>query len=880
MKRTLLSLISLIGLTASVSAATFTSNVATGNWNAPATWSVVGADADGIPDANDNVTILSTHTITLVAVSDCDDLTIDLGGTLNYNSRNIRIRGNFTRTGTTTNVGGLFFYGNPATITISGNYTNGGNWNFMTGSNVTIAAGATVVKSNYFYVQTNAAITNLSNVLLFGGSVSVTGTGTFTNGATGSISVAFPFLGPIPNFDFTASGNLVRFSGTTTTILRTQYHHLDLQSSSTTTKTWTGGGLNVNGNLRIFAGTTLNCANQDINVGGNWVNFGSINCTNMARVTFDGAGQLIQRTTGTEQFNNLDITSLGTVTLTKPINVAGNLTINIGSLDVGVANNAVAIQGSFVDNGAFTARNGTVTFNGSFPQDIDGFSTTSFYNITSSNGVAVSVLALKQITNILNVTLGSFGTSGAGELILVANSATSSARIAPMGLGTSLFGTGWIIQTYIDGPATAYWQYLSSPTTSSTIADWDGDTRFYMSGVGGNEGNACCPVFRSVRTYNEPTNTYTNVTNTFTALTPGLGFMVWMSDNMTGLTSPLIYDTRGTPNQLNVNRAVTSGGAGGGYNLVGNPYACPVLYTSVVAASSASLNGSFLVLQENGSYATDPNAGTVAAGQGFLCIATTGGNLTFTESCKSTTANPNVLRTIAGNQIRIKAGNEVNGLGEETVVRLNPAGNAAYDGMIDLPYIASPYDNATHIWSQNQDGAQFILNDISTADDHRMIPISVVTSTPGGQILTFKDLNTVTEYNCAWLEDLTTGARINLNETDTYTFDEDQMGAARNFILHLERTNDCVLDLQNSTASLDAQSNVFVSGSQIFAQFDFETEEIVTISMYDLGGRMVMGETTMNVTGETVALTPPDAHGIYLVRIQKGNEITTKKIYY
>lgn len=264
-----------------------------------------------------------------------------------------------------------------------------------------------------------------------------------------------------------------------------------------------------------------------------------------------------------------------------------------------------------------------------------------------------------------------------------------------------------------------------------------------------------------------------------------------------------------------------------------------------------------------------------------MCIATGGGNLTFTESCKNTTANPNVIREgNPANTVRIRAGNEVNGLGEETTVRLSPDGDRSYDGAIDLPYLASPYENATHIWTGNEFGNQFLLNDLGASDDHLLIPLSVVTSSPGVQTLTFKGLNTVSEYNCAWIEDLNTGARINLNEVDTYSFEENELGVTRNFILHFERTNDCTFDLQATQASLDAQTNVYVNAGQVYAQFDFGDEEIVQVSMFDLSGRMVMGETTMNVTKQTVALENPGSHGIYLVRIVKGNEVTTKKFYY
>lgn len=862
-----------------LSAATFTSNVASGFWNTPGSWTVTGADADSIPDSNDNVTIASGNSITLNAASICRNLTVDGGATLTYNNKALLCYGSFTRTGTTLGSGGIYFFGNPGTITITGTYNNGGNWSFQANSNMTIAAGSSIVKPNYFTLQNGSTLTNLGSVFLSSGSVTVATTGNFINGATGTIAVARPFTGTTANFDFTAVGNRVRYYGSmVTTILQTTYHHLDVINNGTIT--WTGGALDVNGSFRIFAGSTVDCANQNMTIGENWFNFASSNCLNMATVTFDGASAQIQRSSGTEKFKNLILSTSGTVTASKPINCTGNFSITSGTFDVTTSNNALAVKGNFTDNGTFMGRNGTVTLNGTSAQVIDGASTTSFYNLTTSNAAGVTVNTAKIISNILTVSAGSFGPSAAGSLTLLATGPTTSARIAPLGATGSLTGTTWIIQTYINGPATAYWQYLTPPTSGTTVADWDGDTRFYMSGVGGNEGTACCPTFYSVRTYNTATNTYSNVTSTGTALNPARGYMVWMGDNMTQLTAPLIFDTRGTPNFNTVNRAVASGGSGAGYNLVGNPYACPVTFANVVAASSASLSANFLILQENGSYATNPNGGTIAAAQGFMCVANTSGNITFTESCKSTTANPNVMREVAGNRIRIKVGNDVNGLGEETTVQLDPSGNESYDMWTDLPYLPSPYENATHIWTQNANGDQFILNNIGTGEDHLMIPVNVITSTPGMQTLTFKDLNTVTEYNCAWLEDLTTGQHISLNGVDTYSFDEPELGATRNFILHLERTNNCSFDLTTTGPSLDAQTNVFVSGGQVFAGFEFATEEPVTISMYDLNGKMIMGETSMLVSTESITLPNPDAHGIYLVRIMKGSEVVTKKFYY
>lgn len=880
MKTLFTTLIALL-ITGFVFGATFTS-IASGNFTVAGTWSQSGVDADGIPDANDDVVISGGHSVTLVTTSDCRNLTINATGNILMNGNIMRNYGNLTNNGSMWGIGSWQFR---AAGTYSGNPMNlQGSVYFLT--TYTIAGGVNLTKNNgAIILGASVVVTNNGNVTLnHGGNGYIQFTNAVsqwinTSGSTLTVSANFVGSGILTA---TASGNTVTYrSNGTTSIKSTNYHHLILTGTTAHTKALLGN-ITVAGNLTIQPSVTFNWANFNITLAGNWTNNANTTCTNMGSMNFNSATtQSITRATGnTEVFNIVNLNGIGTVTLGDSLRTNGALNINTGELDVTTSNYNVHCRGTLNNSASFNTRQGTVFMDGSSAQTIDGFSLTVFYNLTANNAAGVTVNSAQQISNILYVAAGSFGPSVFGSLVLLATGSTTSARIAPLGATGSLVGTNWTIQTWIDGPATAYWQYLGSPTTSSTLADWDGDPRFYMSGVGGNDGNACCPIFRSVRVYNEPTNTYTNITTTAQALTPGQGFMVWMSDNLSGLTSPLVYDTRGTPNFGGVSRAVTSGGAGGGYNLVSNPYACPVTYSTVVANSDAVLNPSFLILTESGSYATDPNGGTIAAGQGFLCIATVSGDVVFTETAKSTTANPNVIRAMAGNQIRIKAGNEVSGLGEETIIRLNPVGDASYDAVVDMPYIATPYDNATHIWSQNEFGAQFILNDIGTSDDHLMIPVSVVSSTPGVQSLTFKDLNTVTEYNCAWLEDLTTGERINLNAVDTYTYTEEELGITRNFLLHFERNNDCSFDLQQSAASLEAQTNVYVNSGQVYAGFEFETEEVVTVSMYDISGRIIMGETTMNVGTQTVSLTNPDAHGIYLVRIAKGTEVVTKKFYY
>ena len=85
----------------SINAATFTSAAAGPNsWNAAASWTVVGVDADGIPDADDDVTIAGGHTITSAVTNYVQNLTIT--GTLSVSAGYMYTYGDLLNTGSQT----------------------------------------------------------------------------------------------------------------------------------------------------------------------------------------------------------------------------------------------------------------------------------------------------------------------------------------------------------------------------------------------------------------------------------------------------------------------------------------------------------------------------------------------------------------------------------------------------------------------------------------------------------------------------------------------------------------------------------------------------------------------------------------------------------
>ena len=92
-----------------ISAATFTA-AANGDWGSAATWTFTGTDADGIPDADDTVTIPNPRVVTVSSPHSVQNLTVAGGGTLTLNA-DLMMSGaptsSFTSNGTTNGSGTL-----------------------------------------------------------------------------------------------------------------------------------------------------------------------------------------------------------------------------------------------------------------------------------------------------------------------------------------------------------------------------------------------------------------------------------------------------------------------------------------------------------------------------------------------------------------------------------------------------------------------------------------------------------------------------------------------------------------------------------------------------------------------------------------------------
>lgn len=854
--------------------------IASGNWNNSAIWSPAG-----VPSQSDIVIV--SHTVTINTSAKCLDLNVNAAGKISYSSgQSIAIYRNLTSAGTWAGVGVLYKYGN-GTVT-STSPINAAIYLRFRPVNTTTTISAGTVFTNLASLQVEAMGGTLGSIINCGtltvsGTLTVDGITTFNNGVNGSLTLT-KNVSVINGATFSGTGNpnTVTYTGTGfNQIWGTIYHHLVINNNpsvTTGTKSLTGN-TTLGGNLTLAGNMKLNCANFNVSIAGNLVHSGTTAATdigNAGTFTFNGASQTITRAGGTEILRSVIINPSTSVTLGSHLTCT-NLTLSSGTLDVSASNFNLNVSGNIVANALINGQSGTVTLNGALAQTISGSATPVFNNLTSTNAAGISVTGNIALNNILTVSAGAFGTSGAGSITVRANGPTNYGRIA--NVAGSLTGTGWRVESYINGPATAYWQFLSTPINGNTILDWDSDTRFYMSGVGGNDGTACCPTFFSVRRYNTPTNAYVNITSTGHAITRGRGYLVWMGDNTSQLTAPLVYNSVGLPNFGNVTYGITAGGAAAGANLVGNPYACPIDWTTLQTASG-NLGANFTILQENGSYATNPNGGVIAPNQGFMVTATSTGNITFTEACKNTVTMPAIMRNaIPQNQIKVFVNNSINGLGSETTLSLNENGDDLFSSKYDFPFMSNLYETADNIWTLSSDNVQTLFNEMKIEAEGKVVPLTVKAGVAGKHTLTFSGLNNFEAYNCVWVENTKDGMTYDLNNKNTIEFAVPEAGMEMNFVIHMENKQGCSID-KNETAlnELELNTQVFNNGSGTVVKFGFSEITPVVITVYNTLGQEVMAPFSANVSAETLSLHLPSTNEIYLINIRSGDKMITRKI--
>lgn len=429
--------------TVNVSTTSFTNNQATGT-----------ASGGGIINESANLTIATTAFTSNSASNRGGGLYVAGGSTvLDGTVNGINFSGNTATSGGTSvsTASTVNMLGTNTTIGGSIQVEAGGIWN---NSTATLAPTDIVIAGGTF--NCNASTMNVAGNLTLGPSGNGIFGGTFNgNGGTvnlaGNLTTNTGGTTPAPSFNgnagtFNFNGGGAQSSGGTLsptfnnlTVNKTGTLTLGVNSSVTGNLTLTAGNFDLGAFTvnRSAAGGSLTVSNGTLlKIGGTNplpANYNTHSIGSTSTIEYSGTTQTVSTLNSAQTYGHLTISGSGTKTQQAATTVAGNLTINGGTLDVSGTNFALNVAGNFTNNVAaanFNPRAGTVTFNGSGAQGLNGTAASqSFNNFVVNKGNTLTVggsTASLSISGAVTLTAGTFDAGSATAIGLTTGDWTNN----------------------------------------------------------------------------------------------------------------------------------------------------------------------------------------------------------------------------------------------------------------------------------------------------------------------------------------------------------------------------------------------------------------------------------------------------------------------
>lgn len=717
-------------------------------FNGSGAQNMAGSSTDGaVPLCNLEFNSTTARTISVTSgkyVTTAGNLTISgAGGDITMNTGTLNVQGNVTITNTGTGGGGSM------AMVLNG-----------TGAQ-TIDGPATAGQGKL----PNVTINKSSGGLTLTDIISVDGDWTYTT--AGSV---------------TNTGSTVAFYGNSVSSNGMSFNNVEVNTGTTTLS----NALDVNGILTING--TLDANAKNMNVAGNFVNAGTFT-HNSNSITFDGTTTVSGASTTT--FYN--------------VTISGTLTGHATSMNV---------AGNFTNNGTYTHNSGTIDFNGSGTQTVGGNADpTVFYNMkVSTNAHTVNMDNNANLVNRIDVTGGATfdadGETGGTRTFTLVSTDTrvpggfdhgGTAAVGDLTNGT--FNGSVVYQRKVDG--FTQWRTLGWPITGSkTIADWD--ATIYTSGFTNADSDP--DAFTSIYTYNAGTQAYapataeSNIISADDATLDGKGFLVYVGNTSPGTTMSgggLTLTSTGSIISGQKTPAVSNGGSG--YNLLANPYPCPLLFSSFYTTNSANINQKYHVFNPyTGGFDTWDGAtssggytnGKIASGQGFFVEATSSTDLTFNEDHKYSGKDGNFLK-LAANDLKIMrltiSSTTATPYVNYAVVGFTSSASETYSVQEDSKPLDQLAPNSPVISTYSSDGERLVINKMGELNKDYDILVRATVGVSGTYSISADSLiNEIT--GCVVLEDKLTGTLTDLKTNNSYTFTISDTTKAPRFVLHISGT--------------------------------------------------------------------------------------------
>jgi len=197
-----------------------------------------------------------------------------------------------------------------------------------------------------------------------------------------------------------------------------------------------------------------------------------------------------------------------------------------------------------------------------------------------------------------------------------------------------------------------------------------------------------------------------------------------------------------------------------GWNLVGNPYPCPVTYSNIswtaTNGTDAAPSAWYVWDGDNGGYTTKTTSDVIGVGQSFWVKANGAGTLTFEEADKTTGADPFVRSALDPVYYALRA-TDPSGKWSRGIRSLNLNATAGFDPAYDAPTFGNPLEaGRVTVWFEVPTGETLSL--LAThPSDGAPVQVHVMTLLDGDYVFELDDDYGAPEGLCLTLTDTYTG---------------------------------------------------------------------------------------------------------------------------
>ena len=521
---------------------------------------------------------------------------------------------------------------------------------------------------------------------------------------------------------------------------------------------------------------------------------------------------------------------------------------------IALNNNTLSICGNLTNAGSGISGSGTVSFDGSVPQQIDGAVDIDNLTVTNSNGVSIGNSATVTVTGTVTLTNGDLDNSFGGTLILDSdNSGTAMAS----GSGTGDFNGTVEGRRYVDG--CAGWLSIGAPF-NSTFADFN-----FLPFQGFPGSYFPSATFNNTYTYDETAagdaaigyNVATNITNN---LVKGQGFLIYAD----AVTLPNTFSIAGDMSLGTFNFPVsytttTGGNTEDGFNLLGNPYPATIDWSSASGWTKTGLCDAIYTynrcLQQYSSYV----AGISVNGGSPYISPYSGFWIKAHNASAGLTVNRNAIVDVQQDLYSqlplsvLKAKVEAFGYSDECAISF---GDTVESNGLGSWYGATKFFSGA-AWFPVLYTKQFVNNDtfdmsinmMAELNQDSVIQMQVSAQFTAFYTMTFEGMESFDPSVCILLEDTILNTWTDLRVDTTYTFVMDTSSVHKSrFRIHFNTLLD--VETQNPSCSgvNDGQAIATATGMSTFT--------------WKNSNGQVIQQTTTPAMADTLQNVPP---GIYTV---------------